>query len=80
VGVNVARRPLADDRLHHRQRAASGRRRGFHVQTASGDSPARADDVSRKIWHESDYGSGPRAPLDRNKSVSSLAAWLSDSD
>ena len=69
--VNVARRPLADDRLHHRQHAAGRCRRSLHIRTAAANSRTWADNVSRKIWHESDYGSGPSAPVDINKSVSS---------
>jgi hypothetical protein len=66
ASVNVTWRPLADDRLQHRQRTAGGCRRGLRGQTASGDSRTGADYVPRKIWHESEYGSGPRTPPDSN--------------
>src|SRR5580693_5278091 len=53
VGMDVTRRPLPDDRLHHGQCTAGGRRRGLHVRTASGDALTWACNVSRKIRHES---------------------------
>ena len=63
VGMDMTRRPLPDDRLHHGQRAGGGRRRGLHVRAVSGDSLTWARNVSRKIRHEPDYDSSVRARI-----------------
>jgi hypothetical protein len=63
VRMDMTRRPLPDDRLHHGQRAGGGRCRGLHVRTVSGDPLTWARNVSSKIRHEPDYGSSVRARI-----------------